>query len=505
MTTPSEEKESAELRHSCIGELEHDLHTAFAAKRVPSEDFVHVQVIDQQREDGAPHHGTMLPLEPHRRRPPPPLPPPTTTTTTTTTTTMTTTTTTLQDEAVTATLNEFCSEATFQEPREPLVLFGPTGCGKSSALANWLSQRRHVALRRSRTANSARSVVAPGLVSLAAVAANAAAAAAVVATPHHTSPPNTAPRATFSHDEFIFWHVVGCSRQSTFVGHMLRRLMTELRHHFELSREVSESEEKLSWDFPRYERTSTPTLAAAAATNKTTTAATTTTARMALASENPMATAHQPTPLPPLPRFLELAVRKGRVLMVIDGAHRLRTEDGDAKLNWLPLKFPPNVRLILSATDSTTGPDPILSPAPRPSAGIKPAIFREGAKTSLEMDGEGGHVVTRHMSVPQNEVTASMLAAGEDEDEDGPKKNRILMELERRKWQMVNMSGFTYPRVSNSIVKEFVSLTAQAESASAVAGAGGGTFLTSIGEDGADMMSQVRTKPPRAAISPRLT
>ena len=185
MTTPSEEKESAELRHSCIGELEHDLHTAFAAKRVPSEDFVHVQVSDQQREDGAPYHDTMLPLEPHRRRPPPPLPPPTTTTPTTMTTM--TTTTTLQDEAVTATLNEFCSEATFQEPREPLVLFGPTGCGKSSALANWLSQRRHVALRRSRTANSARSVVAPGLVSLAAVAANAAAAAAVVATPHLTT------------------------------------------------------------------------------------------------------------------------------------------------------------------------------------------------------------------------------------------------------------------------------------------------------------------------------
>ena len=56
---------------------------------------------------------------------------------------------------------------------------------------------------------------------------------------------------------------------------------------------------------------------------------------------------------------------------------------------------------------------------------------------------------------------------------------------------MVNMSGFTYPRVSNSIVKDFVSLTAQAESASAVAGAGGGTFLTSLGDDGADMMSQL--------------
>ena len=79
------------------------------------------------------------------------------------------------------------------------------------------------------------------------------------------------------HDEFIFYHVVGCSRQSSYVTHMLRRLLTELKEHFELSRQVPDSEEKLSWD---------------------------------------------------LPRFLELAVRKGRVILIIDGVHRLRTGDG---------------------------------------------------------------------------------------------------------------------------------------------------------------------------------
>ena len=59
----------------------------------------------------------------------------------------------------------------------------------------------------------------------------------------------------------------------------------------------------------------------------------------------------------------------------------MRTEDGDAKLNWLPLKFPPNVRLILSATDSSSGPDPTQSPNPRPSMGLRPVMIREGAKT----------------------------------------------------------------------------------------------------------------------------
>ena len=68
MTTPSEEKETAELRHSCIGELEHDLHTAFAAKRVPSEDFVHVQG-SRERERGGGGPLAVLSLEPS----PPPL------------------------------------------------------------------------------------------------------------------------------------------------------------------------------------------------------------------------------------------------------------------------------------------------------------------------------------------------------------------------------------------------------------------------------------------------
>ena len=46
----------------------------------------------------------------------------------------------------------------------------------------------------------------------------------------------------------------------------------------------------------------------------------------------------------------------------------------------------------------------------------------------LEETDAGGHS-KRSMSVPQGEITASMLSAMEDEEEDVPKKNRILMEL----------------------------------------------------------------------------
>jgi Tfp pilus assembly ATPase PilU len=94
-------------------------------------------------------------------------------------------------------LDEYCAEATFHEPRKPLILMGPPGCGKSAALANWIESRKQA-----KNANKSR------LSSL-------------------------NPK-----EEFVFWHVVGCSRQSTFVGHMLNRLMTELREHFEITREV---------------------------------------------------------------------------------------------------------------------------------------------------------------------------------------------------------------------------------------------------------------------------
>ena len=94
-------------------------------------------------------------------------------------------------------LKDFCAESTFHESREPLVLVGPSGSGKSTVLANWMAQRRHASARRARLSS-------------------------------------LNPK-----EEFVFWHAAGCSRQSSFVGSMLRRLMSELRTNFEISREVS--------------------------------------------------------------------------------------------------------------------------------------------------------------------------------------------------------------------------------------------------------------------------
>lgn len=126
-----------------IGSYERDLHRVFAERRTPSQEWVHVPNRD-----------------------------------------------------ISEALDEYCADTQFHEVRDPLVLVGASGCGKSTALANWLEQRRHAQARRMRLSS-------------------------------------LNPK-----EEFLFWHAAGCSRQSTFVGHMLRRLMMELKDHFEIAREV---------------------------------------------------------------------------------------------------------------------------------------------------------------------------------------------------------------------------------------------------------------------------
>lgn len=81
-------------------------------------------------------------------------------------------------------LDDFCNVQQMTESKPPLLIVGESGSGKSALLANWLS-RRHRHASRSRSAML---------------------------------------------DEFVFWHAVGCSRQSTNVNSMLRRLIVELKN-----------------------------------------------------------------------------------------------------------------------------------------------------------------------------------------------------------------------------------------------------------------------------------
>lgn len=42
-----------------------------------------------------------------------------------------------------------------------------------------------------------------------------------------------------------------------------------------------------------------------------------------------------------------------RIILVLDGIDCIRNEDGGDSLSWLPTTFPSNVRIIVSATQTT--------------------------------------------------------------------------------------------------------------------------------------------------------
>ena len=125
--------------------------------------------------------------------------------------------------------------------------------------------------------------------------------------------------------------------------------MTDLKTRFDLNREVPLSQERLSWE---------------------------------------------------LPRFLEAASKRGKIVIVIDGLHRLISNDEgtEAAFNWLPLTFPPNVRVVLSATVA-------------------------GADKFLSLNGNAGQ------GGGDEQKANSQAMIGDSGDD---KKPRIIIELERR-------------------------------------------------------------------------
>lgn len=141
-------------------------------------------------------------------------------------------------------LDLYCESAPSTENDKPLVVVGDSGVGKSAALANWAARR----------------------------VGNA---------------PPTRNRLDFS--EYVFYHAIGCSRLSTQVIHLLRRLVNSIIFHFQLNDTTNLADEKLPWI---------------------------------------------------LPRLLERASKKGRVVICLDGLHNICSKDKDFGLKWLPISLP---------------------------------------------------------------------------------------------------------------------------------------------------------------------
>lgn len=87
-------------------------------------------------------------------------------------------------------LDAYCDDRSIGESKSPFLILGQSGTGKSALLSNWLQRRRRQAVRARNT------------------------------------------------DEFIFWHAVGCSRQSLNINSLIRRLIMDLKTRFEITRDV---------------------------------------------------------------------------------------------------------------------------------------------------------------------------------------------------------------------------------------------------------------------------
>ena len=150
----------------------------------------------------------------------------------------------------------------------PLVLVGPSGVGKSAILAKWYADMRQRKM-------SSKAV---------------------------------------SRDTFLFWHVIGVSsRRSMQVSYILRRLIRNLKEHFNIKKEYEDEEydeDKLPWLFPRV--------------------------------------------------LDNVARRGGTAIIILDGLHRVIADQTDfstdtaAGLHWLPTTFPSGIKVILTTTTSSS-------------------------------------------------------------------------------------------------------------------------------------------------------
>ncbi len=122
---------------------------------------------------------------------------------------------------------------------------------------------------------------------------------------------------------------------------------------------------------------------------------------------------------------------QGSVLIVIDGVHRMRDEDGSEDLKWLPTTYPPYVRVIVSTTVYATeaqGPPP----TPLPSASLQDREDEGPGSSSLGMDD----AAALRAGLGRNDS----ILVGSWRDPRRAYTNKALHELRRRGWEMLQVA-----------------------------------------------------------------
>ena len=285
-------------------------------------------------------------------------------------------------------LDDYCDELNFAESRPPLLVRGQPGVGKTALLANWLHRREHGLRHRNGLLGS-------------------------------------------STDEFLFWHAVGCSRQSLSTNALIRRLILALQTRFELNRPLPRNADRLSWE---------------------------------------------------LPRFLELAAKKGRLVLVIDGVHRLRGADGlEDSLSWLPLELPPNVRIVLSVTEhdsyhsssNSNGGNNNANMYSNANAPVNNNSSKNNTNNNVNNNNNNNNSNTpTHRAHTSSSPTRNGATASPTER----KRARILLELERRALPQIVVHALSAER-SREVVLNFLQNTLCSDATTRAVGANVNSLL----------------------------
>ena len=291
-------------------------------------------------------------------------------------------------------LDNHCDEKIeHDKPSYPLLVVGEAGSGKSALLSNWILRRKRGTKR------------------------------------HNNSDQHL--------EEFIFWHAIGSSRSSMDVNSLMRRLIEELKTRFQLSKEMPETQEKLSWE---------------------------------------------------LPRFFEMAARRGRIIIVIDGLHRLMNGDEisfnssdegskkfqEAGLSWLPYELPGRVKVILSITS-------------HPAINLNPNEVKISISKELNGDSSESPAATRpNTSADSRAASANMVV--EDNAATSSRPHRILLEVERRihKWHVIHLKPLELS-LCKGVIESFIQKCVKSGESSEN-GQGKSLFLTEV-ENNSDEIS----------------
>ena len=157
-----------------------------------------------------------------------------------------------------------------------------------------------------------------------------------------------------------------------------------------------------------------------------------------------------------LPRFLEMASKRGRIIIVIDGLHRLVSSDEgtEAALNWLPLTLPPNVRVVLSAT--IVGAEKYLS-------GVK----QDESTTNRDLNSDG-----------HTDPNSENKIKNDDLRNNDEKRPRIIIEMGRRNWihTFVNPLNKT---LCKTVIDSYIRKSVQSDTSYLTTG----SFLTAVQSD----------------------